>query len=233
MDIDLPTLKVERLYRQIFAVLQRHIEQGVFKPGEALPSERDLSKKLGVSRSSVREALIALEMRGWVEIRTGHGVFVRTNQPEAAAANSAIEEGGVADLLKAREFLEGEFCLLAARHATEAQMDALESIVASMELQETDNEEFHLADRNFHLKIAEMTGNPVLHDVMLQLWSRRYSPLYKRFEDHYNERNLAPDLAQDHRDIYVALRSRDGNRARDLMRVHMQHVYKSLFRLAQ
>ncbi|MGC3964858.1 MAG: FadR/GntR family transcriptional regulator [Rhodocyclaceae bacterium] len=233
MDIDLPTLKVERLYRQISGVLIDFIRDGQFPPGTALPSERDLSKKLGVSRSSVREALIALEMLGWVEIRTGNGVFVRTNLPETAAANAAIEEGGVADLLKAREFLEGELCGLAAKTATPSQIDKMRDIIAQMEQMDTDNLEFHQLDRNFHLLIAEMTGNPVLLDVLTQLWNKRYSPMYKRFEDHYTEHGLAPDLAQEHREIFEAIREHDPTLARDKMRGHLRHVYTSLFRLAQ
>jgi GntR family transcriptional regulator, uxu operon transcriptional repressor len=233
MNIDLPTLKVDRLYRQISAVLLKYIQDGQFKPGEALPAERDLAKKLGVSRSSVREALIALEMLGWVEIRTGHGVFVRTNAPETAAANAAIEEGGVADLLKAREFFESELCVLAARHATDAQLAQMSAIVDRMNELDTDDEAFHEADRHFHILIGQMTGNPVLLEVLTQLWNKRYSPMYKRFEAHYTERYLAPDLAQEHHQIFEAIRQRDGQAARERMRMHLHHVYTSLFRLAQ
>jgi DNA-binding FadR family transcriptional regulator len=77
----LPTLKVERLYRQISNVLINCIKSAQFAPGEMIPSERDLSKQLGVSRSSIREALIALEITGWIEIRTGNGVYVSNPLP--------------------------------------------------------------------------------------------------------------------------------------------------------
>src|SRR5205807_3545845 len=69
-------LEPQRLYRQIAEQLRKLMTKGEFKPGERLPAERDLAKQLGVSRPSVREALIALEVEGWVEVRTGSGIFV-------------------------------------------------------------------------------------------------------------------------------------------------------------
>jgi len=72
----LPTIQPKRLYRQIADLLANHIRNGEFPAGSYLPSERDLAKQLGVSRSSVREALIALEVSGLVEIRVGNGVYV-------------------------------------------------------------------------------------------------------------------------------------------------------------
>lgn len=90
----LPTLKVERLYRQISNLLINCIRNGQFAAGQLLPSERELAKQLGVSRSSIREALIALEITGWVEIRTGNGVYVNdplpdTRPPRRRKRNSA------------------------------------------------------------------------------------------------------------------------------------------------
>lgn len=81
----LPVLKTERLYRQIANAIIAGIQRGDFVPGGALPPERELAKQLGVSRSSVREALIALEMTGYVTIQTGTGVFVAQTLPQPSA----------------------------------------------------------------------------------------------------------------------------------------------------
>ena len=86
----LQTVEPQRLYRQIAAQLRGHITSGEFKPGTRLPAERDLAKQLGVSRPSVREALIALEVEGYVEVRIGSGVYVigpgRTGRAEPLPA---------------------------------------------------------------------------------------------------------------------------------------------------
>ncbi|WP_297576836.1 FadR/GntR family transcriptional regulator, partial [uncultured Deefgea sp.] len=80
----LPIIKAERLYQKISKLLIEQIKEGKFIAGQALPAERDLSQQLGVSRSSVREALIVLEILGWVDIRTGNGVFVKNLLPAQA-----------------------------------------------------------------------------------------------------------------------------------------------------
>ncbi len=82
----LQTVEPQRLYRQIADQLRALIGKGEFKTGERLPAERDLARQLGVSRPSVREALIALEVEGWVEVRTGSGIYV---QPQAQRTQAA------------------------------------------------------------------------------------------------------------------------------------------------
>jgi GntR family uxuAB operon transcriptional repressor len=79
--IDLPVLKPERLYQKISSLLIGQIQAGQFRSGESLPSERDLAKQLGVSRASVRKALIVMEFFGWITVRSGNGAFVNDAPP--------------------------------------------------------------------------------------------------------------------------------------------------------
>ena len=117
----LQTVAPQRLYQQIAEQLRTLITAGEFTPGSRLPAERDLAKQLGVSRPSVREALIALEVEGWVEVRTGPGVYVQDRSNTAARGNPiALNEWGPLELIRARRVLEGEIASLAASMAKRA-----------------------------------------------------------------------------------------------------------------
>src|SRR5579859_6723316 len=117
----------QRLYRQIAGQLSALIASGEFPPGARLPSERELAVQLGVSRPSVREALIALEVEGKVEIRVGAGVFVSENPSKrpAAALATEVEGEGPFELLRARMTVEGETAALAAAGATPDELVAI------------------------------------------------------------------------------------------------------------
>jgi DNA-binding FadR family transcriptional regulator len=227
--MDFPVLKTQRLYQQISGLLIAHIRAGRFPPGQVLPAERDLAKQLGVSRSSVREALIALEISGWVEIRVGNGVFVRSPLPETAAAPSA-DDVSAEDLLKARQVIESELAALAATEASEAQLQALADLARQMGEKLTDNNTFHALDMQFHVLIGEMTGNPLLAEVVERLWGKHYSPTFLRLEEHYADNDLTKDWDRDHQAIVSALVRRDPRGARTAMRRHLRHVLERLFR---
>src|SRR5262249_28265178 len=103
--LPLEAIEPRRLYRQIADQLRHLIDQGEFAVGSRLPAERMLADRLGVSRPTVREALIALEVEGRLKIRVGSGIYVVEPQPAVAVpANVAIE--GPLELLRARAFVE-------------------------------------------------------------------------------------------------------------------------------
>src|SRR5438067_7978224 len=104
----LQIVEPQRLYRQIAEQLRAAIASGDFPPGSRLPAERDLAKQLGVSRPSVREALIALEVEGWVEVRTGSGVYVLDRPPPERSRKVPAAEWGPLELIRARRVIEGE-----------------------------------------------------------------------------------------------------------------------------
>ncbi|PWC37649.1 FadR/GntR family transcriptional regulator [Azospirillum sp. TSO35-2] len=232
--MDLPTVKVERLYRQISNVLIQFIRDGHFAPGQLLPGERDLAKQLGVSRSSVREALIALEINGWVEIRTGHGVYVRPTLPDGAGGaveDTADEDIGVEALMEARETIEGEIAALAAKNATDAQLQDITRIVERMEVDAAagDMETFHEHDQQFHAMIGAMTGNPVFVEITDMLWKKRKTLHYAKFERQYSDSSIIVTMCADHRIILEAIRSRSAGTAKQAMRRHIRNAQKRLF----
>lgn len=226
--MELPTLKVERLYRQISNVLINCIKTGQFAPGEMIPSERDLSKQFGVSRSSIREAFIALEITGWIEIRTGNGVYVSNPLPQQPAAHNE-EEFSLESLIKARQIYECTTAELAALNGTAEQRKKLAEISQKLTQLNINNDEFLEEDRRFHLMISEMTGNDVLRDMMEYLWDKRNSRRFVRLERHYSESDVAREMNTDHQAITDAILAGDSGGARDAMNRHIQHVYDQLF----
>src|SRR5256885_13049232 len=113
--VPLQTIAPRRLYRQIADQLRALIERGEFPVGSRLPPERDLAVQLGVSRPSVREALIALEVEGLVEVRVGAGIFVAMPRP-VPVADPSNEAPGPFEHLRARWLLEGEIAAEAAKN---------------------------------------------------------------------------------------------------------------------
>lgn len=223
----LPVLKTERLYRQIANAIRESIQRGEFAPGTALPPERELAKQLGVSRSSVREALIALEMTGWVDIRTGNGVFVMQPLPQSAAP-VAEAEFGLEDLLQARLAFEGMLAERAARHGTAAQREQLRALTDAL-LRYRDNDAAFLEqDKRFHLLIGEMSGNEVLRDMMEYLWNKRDSAHFRRLERHFADNGFTGEMNRDHQRIAAAICAGDAAAARAAMEAHLAQVQQRL-----
>ncbi|WPD74210.1 FadR family transcriptional regulator [Dickeya fangzhongdai] len=225
----LPTLKVERLYRQISNLLINCIRNGQFAAGQLLPSERELAKQLGVSRSSIREALIALEITGWVEIRTGNGVYVNDPLPDAPPAAPPEDEFSLRAFIQARQVYEAMMAELAAVHATDEQRAALQDITRDLSHLHVNDAQFLHEDKRFHLLISEMSGNEVLQDMMEYLWNKRQSSRFVRLETLYADPDFPRTMNQDHADIADAIVARDPARARASMERHLQHVYDHLF----
>src|SRR5258706_6224899 len=127
----LQAVDTRRLYRQIADQITALIERGEYATGQRLPPERDLAKQLGVSRPSVREALIALEVEGYVEVRVGSGVYVLGKRPKARRATLPADSGPF-ELIKARALIESECAALAAKSASRSQVRAMEQALDDM-----------------------------------------------------------------------------------------------------
>jgi len=209
-----------RLYRQIADQLRRLIGGGEFAPGARLPAERDLARQLGVSRPSLREALIALEIEGLLEVRVGSGIYVRHpgGGTEAAALAGA---SGPFEVIRARRLIEGECAALAARHATRAQLRALRKAHATMQKEARRNHNPLPADRAFHVRIAEAAGNSALELVVQTLWDQRVGPLYRALETKLEYPAMAGETLREHAAVLAAILARNPARARAAMRRHM------------
>jgi len=214
-----------RLYRQIADQIAALIERGEYAVGERLPPERDLARQLGVSRPSVREALIALEVEGFVEVRVGSGVYVVGPQPAEPPRELATDSGPF-ELIKARWLIEAECAAMAAKSATRAQVRAIEHALERMQRERKRNVMPLDADREFHLRIAEACGNSALALVVKTLWDQRTGPLFLRLEHHFDTPELWNHAIREHRDIVEAIARHDAAGARAAMRRHMNQAGK-------
>jgi DNA-binding FadR family transcriptional regulator len=223
----LQAVESQRLYRQIAEQLRSLIAQGEFDGGR-LPAERDLARQLGVSRPSVREALIALEVEGWVEVRIGSGIYVKP-QNGAARTNGngahAPAEWGPLELMRARELVEGEVAALAARHARKAQIGAMTAALDQMQEQAACGIVPREGDEAFHVTVADACGNEVLRDTVIGYWQARSGPLFARMSDYFENPASWSAAIQEHRDVLEAIRAHEPAEARGAMHQHLQRAY--------
>jgi DNA-binding FadR family transcriptional regulator len=221
----LQAVEPRRLYRQIADQIRTLIGNGEVAPGERLPAERDLARQLGVSRPSLREALIALEVEGLLDVRVGSGIYIT----RAAGHSRGAEIGGASgpfEVIRARWMIEGECAALAAKHGTAAQLRAIRKAHADL-IKEARRQHNPLdADRAFHVRIAQATGNSALELVVQTLWDQRVGPLYRALEMKLEYPAMAAETIDEHEAVLGAILDRDPGAARGAMRRHMDMTKK-------
>lgn len=229
--MQVPSGKQQKLYQQIAEAIAGSIRSGTYRRGQRLPSERDFAEELKVSRPTIREAMIALEMRGLVEARHGSGVYVTKRLDVAAEAGPAPElDIGAFELTEARRLFEGETAALAASVIGDAEIQVLQDLVAEMENKNSTELDVNRADRQFHVAIAEATKNSAIVTVVENLWDMRHSSLLCRT---MLERARVRPVAEEHGAILEALKTRDPKRARRAMQSHLNHVIDALFKATE
>ena len=224
----LQAVEPKRLYRQIADQLAQLIASGEFPAGSRLPAERELAVSLGVSRTSVREAIISLEMSGLVEVRVGTGIFVVGTRDTAPRAREDAGPGPF-ELLNARKLVEGEIAALAARTAKPADIAALEESVARMAATVDDFARREAEDESFHRLLAKATGNGSLELVVEGLWSQR-AELWGRLQQHFHTTELAERTIRDHGAIAAAVAAHDPDAARAALHRHLSRVVREFQR---
>lgn len=227
MPIRMPLQAVEprRLYLQIADQIRSLIESGEVERGARLPAERDLAKQLKVSRPSLREALIALEIEGLLDVKVGSGIYVR--QPAAANHAAALAGAfGPFEVMHARWLIEGECAALAARHAGAEQVRAIREAHAHMVEETRSNPNPLEADRDFHVRLAEASGNSALVLLVQTLWDQRVGPLYRALEKKIEHPSMAAETLREHQAIVSAIARHDAAGARAAARRHMDMTRK-------
>ena len=216
------TIEPRRLYRQIADQLRGLIERGEYAVGARLPPERDLARALGVSRPSVREALIALEVEGWVEVRMGSGIYVL---PVAPSNLRRVSAESPLETLRARQSIESELAAHAAVQMTKSQIAGLRTALALMR-QEVDAGQTPIeGDRLFHLRIAQASDNPVLTRIVTDLFDERHNPLFAHFGSHFETALTWSAAIAEHAAVIEAIASRPPDAARAAMVTHLANSY--------
>ncbi|CAN5179005.1 FadR/GntR family transcriptional regulator [soil metagenome] len=219
----------QKLYKQIARAISTAIGEGRYGPGDKLPSERELADEFGVSRPTIRDAMIALEFQGLVEARQGSGVYVNASP---VLDESADLEVGALELTEARRLFEGEACALAATTINADQLAYLDQLVVEMAGCGA-RDEIERLEQHFHLAIARATGNAAIEAGVEELWSlRQQSPtcagLLRRARGH-----RGGDVVEEHRQIAAALRQRDPRAARQAIHAHLAQVIDDLLALTE
>ena len=224
-DVPLQSIEPQRLYRQIADQLRTLIGQGEFEAGARLPAERDLARQLGVSRPSVREALIALEVEGWVEVRTGSGVYVQ-DRTHRSAERVAVTEWGPLELIRARRVVEGETAALAVVGARRRDIEAMARAIALME-DLAGRQVMPLdGDRDFHVAVATACGNVVLAETVQGFWDSRRGPIFTRLGGHFETLPSWRAAIAEHGVVLEAVAAHDADAARVAMHAHMDRAHQ-------
>jgi GntR family transcriptional regulator, hexuronate regulon transcriptional repressor len=231
--MSMPAVNSLRLYQQVAATIERAIGDGRYQPGQRLASERDLAEEFCVSRPTVRRAVIALEMRGLLEARQGSGVYVR--QPSASKLASAPKDLDIDafDHAEARRLFEGEVAALAATLITDEELVYLETLVVEMNSEAATIEQSELADRQFHISIAQATRNNAIVRIVENTWDLRYkSHLCMQMLERARDVRRRP-LKDEHEDIINSLRTKDPKAARGAMQTHLGGLIENLLLTAE
>lgn len=219
-----------RMYEEVARQIEEAILADHHRPGEQLPSERELIERFDVSRAVIRESLKVLAEKGLIEVKPGKGAFVR--EPESASASGALklflrrrrDDRFSQNLVEVREMIEEHAASLAATRATEEDVKKMEAALAEMEAEKENSERFAEADLRFHLLLAEATHNELftilLHpisDLLLDLMAKLSSS------------PPAPEQALwHHRQILRHIKRGEAERAREAMHAHLSQFAKQM-----
>ncbi|WP_226781443.1 FadR/GntR family transcriptional regulator [Oceaniglobus trochenteri] len=227
--LDLPT--GSRRYLQIARQLAGEIQNGRYASGERLPPERELAQTLDVSRTTVREALLALEIMRFIEIKVGAGVYVLDASARARGDLAEPDSAAPSEVLAARRLVEAETAALAASSATPAQLEAMHEANERMAANIDNIARFDAADALFHQRVAEAAGNDVLSGFVSQLWRMRESKMWAFWYDQTRHPGNRRQSVEDHRVILRAFERRSPDAARTAMQSHLDVLANRFYEL--
>ena len=225
----------KRLYQEMAVDIANDIRDGKYQIGERLPNERKLSESKGVSRSVIREAYLALEMAGIIEIKIGSGAYVRQISYDLMSMLFTLDMGpSPSDVIDTRIMLEGEICAHVAEHATDYQKQTIKNVFETLEnlpleFLKPDNHEDDL-DYQFHIAIAR-ASNPFNVSLMTFLWKTMRLPLTVHLEKTTDMSIYHDESVNDHRLITQAILQSNPEQARHYMREHLIRYKQKLLSL--
>lgn len=214
-------MKSRRLFWNIVEKIEQLMESGMYPPGSRLPPERELAETFDVSRPTIREAIIALEVCERVEVKTGSGVYVL----ESKDAPKPMQHISAFELTQARALVEGEAAALAATTITDEELVMLKGTLDAME---KDQNPEH-ADRDFHIIISRATRNNAVLMAVENLWQVRDTNIEVKAAYKGVCSQSSSERLQEHAAIYQALKKHDSQAARTAMHQHFNRLINALF----
>jgi GntR family transcriptional repressor for pyruvate dehydrogenase complex len=229
------TTKITRrkIYEEIAGQIKSQIVKGGLKPGERLPSTKELTESYGVGRSTVREALSALKAWGLIDIRHGEGCYVKEadiseiGKPDFQTL--IMNKQTILDLIEARKALEAANAALAAEKRTERDLTDLSAILLRMETNLGNETEGELADIQFHMALAKATQNSIMERLLETISGHMETAIREtRRLQMYSDRQESELLWREHKAIYEAVREQNAGEAQERMKKHLLHVEQVL-----
>lgn len=232
--MELKPIKTRKIYEEIVEQIRELVSRGELKPGDRLPSERDLVERLKVSRASIREALSALELMGLLEVRSGEGTFVRRLRSESVVAPLAwmltMEKGTVLELLEIRKILEVQAVGMAAERAEAEDMRELSAALELLQDDLNSPTSDGSSDHRFHYAITRATKNKIMIRLMDTISDLMKYSLKASRSKLYEGKYTPALLFQEHKKIYEAIVERDVEKARNYMLTHLTGVEEEILK---
>lgn len=224
----------EKLSHSVIRQIELLILRGILRPGERLPSERELSEKLGVSRPSLREAVADLQERGLLDTRAGAGIYVADVLGSAFSPALiklfASHDEAVFDYIGFRRDMEGLAAERAAQLASDTDLKVIEAVFQRMQSAHSKRNPADEAalDAEFHLSIIEASHNVVMLHMMRSMYQLLREGVFYNRQVMFKQRTTRSDLLEQHRAINAALQARDPVGARAAVVAHLNYVEASL-----
>jgi GntR family transcriptional repressor for pyruvate dehydrogenase complex len=220
------TVKQRKIPDIVYKQLVSLITSGHFKPGEKLPSERDMAVELGVSRQSIREAIYRAKIEGLIEVKQGGGTFVISSIKETLRPPLSIlleeQVENIFKFLEIRKVIEGWCAEKASTTAKPSDIKEMQAILSKMEDAKLSDQRWEKADLSFHSAIAAATHNLIAMHVMEGL-KDSFSEYFrvKKFRTKPERKDL---LLKQHKALFKAIKERDPRKAREKMLEHLDYV---------
>lgn len=224
-----PVRRHSKLYQEVAEQIRTRIMDGQLGPGDQLPGERELAEQFAVSRVTIRQALVALETMGFIEIRVGSGTYMidETSAITVARFASALSfhEGMVSQPMEARRLVEPALAALAAERAGPQDIAALQQSLDRQVRLVAQGEPFSDEDSSFHLSIAKAAGN----DIMLHVVGILHNVVWtSRARSHRLTPKVLSDSLEHHERILAAIESRSSESAYAAMMFHLTEIEGAL-----
>ena len=224
----------EKLSTAVTRQIEKLILQGILRPGERLPAERDLAEKLGVSRPSLREAVAELQDKGLLTTRAGAGIYVAdvlgSAFSEALIRLFADHDEAVFDYIAFRRDLEGLAACRAARFASDTDLQVIQTVMDKMEAahKKTNPADEARLDAEFHMAIIEASHNVVMLHMMRSMFQLLREGVFYNRQVMFKQRTTRGALLDQHRAINSAIQARDPDAAHAAINAHLNYVEKAL-----
>jgi DNA-binding FadR family transcriptional regulator len=223
--VPLAATEPRRLYQQVADRIRLLIDREGYAAGSRLPAERELARMLGVSRPTIREALIALEVEGRLRIRVGSGIYVTAHSSSATRLGTEPIEGPF-EVLRARAFVESAIAEEAARRATEADIGRIDAVLAEFGDRPVARESWIALDRRFHVAVVATLDNAVLTRTVGELFDQRINPYFERLARYIVNESTQLAAHREHVAIRDAIAAKDPEQARAAMHEHLKHSHR-------